>query len=243
MKKICAICILLVFCASFCGCGQGVLSKNDLPMYGGLPRTTQEKLADDEFIAEMDRLGAEVDPTGARKVAVKKIQQAAWGFYNKGDYKMAMKRFNQVWLLDPNNADAFFGFAIIMEAYGKPEEAAKFYRKTLDLNPQADAMSSLATLLAKKAFNDLENAASLTEKENARKNLDDIFGMYEKSVELATNDSDKGMAYYQWAISLFMDKKYAESWKKIKLSRRYNGKFIRPYFIKKLSKKMPEPKE
>lgn len=39
----------------------------------------------------------------------------AWEEFYKGNIKTAMRRFNQAWLLDSNNASAYFGFSAVLE--------------------------------------------------------------------------------------------------------------------------------
>ena len=206
-------------------------------MYGGLPRTSQEKSADEAFIAEMDKLGS-------RETAIKKMLQFGQEFYNKGDFKAAIRRFNQAWLLDSNNKEVFFNFAIVMDAEGKFDEAIKFYKKALELMPEdANTMCNLATVLAKKAKNEMSKATDPSQREKAKQDFNDALAMYANAAQAATNDFDKGMNYYQWAIALFVDGNYSEAWAKVKLCRKYGSDFIRPEFIKELSEAMPEPEE
>lgn len=237
MKKISAIVAFVILCLACCGCGHSntTAPTNELPMYGGIPRSAQEKAADEAFIAEMDRLGS-------RETAVKKMLQFGQEFYKKGDFKSAMKRFNQAWLLDPNNAEVYFNFAIVLDRQGKTDEAIKLYRKTLELNPKdANTMCNLATVLAKKAKGEMDKIADPSQKEKAKADFDDALRLYATADQVATNDFDKGMVNYQWAIALFVNENYAEAWKKIKVSRKYNNEVIGPGFIKELTNAMPEP--
>jgi tetratricopeptide (TPR) repeat protein len=239
MRRVICIALLSIFCLVPCGCGRNEIETptNELPMYGGIPRSAQEKAADDAFIAEMDRLGS-------RETAIDKMLQFGQEAYRKGDFKTAMMRFNQAWLLDPNNAAVFFNFAIVMDSSGKLDEAIKFYRKSLELRPEeANTMCNLATVLAKKAKGEMENATEASKKEKVRKDYNDALMLYANADQVATNDFDKGMINYQWAIALFVDKNYAEAWKKVKISRKYNAKLIEPAFIKELSNAMPEHEE
>jgi len=46
-----------------------------------------------------------------------KSVQLGWQyFFSKHDIATAMKRFNQAWLLDPDNGNAFHGFAVLVMA-------------------------------------------------------------------------------------------------------------------------------
>lgn len=59
----------------------------------------------------------------------------AWDYAYKGDAETAMKRFNQAWLLDTLNADAYWGFGILIGKDGKLDESIALFNKSLELNP------------------------------------------------------------------------------------------------------------
>ncbi len=103
---------------------------NLLPMYGGENRikTSSQIEADEKFISEM------IDIAGSREEAAEGIVNGAWEFFEQGDIDIAMKRFNQAWLLDPQNIEAYKGFAAILEKRGQPEEARKMLQKAQDVS-------------------------------------------------------------------------------------------------------------
>lgn len=76
-------------------------------MYGGNEKSEAQKKADDEFIASLDRQG--VSRADGAKLAVRR----GWEFFHKSDFPTATQRFNQAWLLDPENGDAYHGFALV----------------------------------------------------------------------------------------------------------------------------------
>lgn len=81
---------------------------NEIPMYGGKEKTPGQIAADLKFIRFVLDQGYTLE-TGAR-ASVK----LGWKYHRKGDVATAMKRFNQAWLQNPENGDAFLGFAIIL---------------------------------------------------------------------------------------------------------------------------------
>lgn len=89
------IAVLALMMLAF-GCRQQVLRverpENELPMYGGkrTPNIEQNK----DLSTSAAKLG--------------------WQYYYKGDLDTAIKRFNQAWMFDSNNVDAFWGFGLIM---------------------------------------------------------------------------------------------------------------------------------
>ena len=79
-----------------------------------------------------------------------------------------MKRFNQVFLFDPNNADACFGFGIISGKKGQIDEAIKYLHKALELAPEnAEIIYNLGFSYSRKSYN---KDLSQTKKIDALKN-------------------------------------------------------------------------
>ncbi len=55
--------------------------------------------------------------------------ELGWKYFFKGDVASAMTRFNQAWLLNPENGDAFHGFAVVTaQRGGPPQEAEKYFK-------------------------------------------------------------------------------------------------------------------
>lgn len=81
---------------------------NEMPMYGGAEKTSALVKADQDFIAAVLAKGV------TRAQGSDQMVHVGWDYERKGDYATAMKRFNQAWLLDPENGDEFHGFAAVM---------------------------------------------------------------------------------------------------------------------------------
>ena len=101
----CTIILILCFTAIKV---YAALPINEMPMYGGIKKTDEMKRADAAFIARVEKTGYSKE-SGA-EAAVEK----AWDFFGKRDFSNAMKRFNQAWLLDPQNGDVYHGFALVV---------------------------------------------------------------------------------------------------------------------------------
>lgn len=89
---------------------------NEQPMFGGLPKSPAMIKADEELIASAAKYGSRAK-TSDMSVTL------GWRYLGKRDIPAAMKRFNQAWLLDPTNGDAFHGFAVIV--MDRDHDAAK----------------------------------------------------------------------------------------------------------------------
>ena len=213
---------------------------NELPMYGNVPFTEHQKKINEDFLQSC------LKEFGTRKAAAENALSFAWSYYREGNKKTAMKRFNQAWLLDPDNANAFFGFGFLVSEQGKIDEAIKYYKKAVELKPDFPvALSNLGREYYNKAYSIYLQRGR--KDQEAKKYLDEALKLYERAAKAAKTDKslkqdDIADIYYQWAVSLEFNGEYSRSWEKIKTCREYGGKCIQPAFITELTKFMPEPK-
>ena len=135
---------------------------NEQPMFGNQPKTPDMVAADEAFIAAVAKRGL------TRAQGSDKSVQLGWQyFFAKHDTATAMKRFNQAWLLDPDNGNAFHGFAVLVMArdhdaaqadllfqqgLAKPRQSPGIYldygRFLLTVNRPADAITPLRHAVA-----------------------------------------------------------------------------------------------
>lgn len=238
MKTLLALILLFSFAACF-DCAAETPS-NELPMYGNVPFTEHQiKLNEDLFASAIRQFGT-------KKAASENAITLAWNYYNKGDKKTAMKRFNQAWLLDPYNAQAFFGFAFLISEQGNRDEAIKYYKRAIELKADYPmALSNLGCQYYNKAYSIYLQRGK--KDADTKEYLDEALKSHEKAAIAAESDETLGQddlayIYYQWAVSLEFNDEYAKAWEKIKTCREYGGKCIEPGFIKELTKFMREPK-
>jgi tetratricopeptide (TPR) repeat protein len=99
---------------------------NQRPMYGGIEKTPAMKAADEAYIKSV--LAAGYTRAGASKEASK----LGFQYLEKDDAASAMKRFNQAWLLDPANGEAYHGFALVLLGRDGNEHGGEaMFRKAL----------------------------------------------------------------------------------------------------------------
>ena len=103
---------------------------NELPMYGHLQKTGHQQQADKEYIKTMTKDGR------SPEAAADYVARVGWSAFNQGDRSLAIKRFNQAWLLNPKNQFALWGFAAICMDRGQVEEAVRYYRMAIDSGPE-----------------------------------------------------------------------------------------------------------
>ncbi|MFM9924834.1 hypothetical protein VLK31_17715 [Variovorax sp. H27-G14] len=99
------------------------LPTNQQPMYGNHEKAAALKSADDAFVAAIEQQGL------SRADASRHAVRAGWRYWANNDLITAMSRFNQAWLLDPENGNAYHGFALVTATRGgTPEEVEQFFR-------------------------------------------------------------------------------------------------------------------
>lgn len=99
------------------------LPTNQLPMYGEREKTAEMKNADAAFVASIEKQGL------SRQEGAKQVIQSGWSYWAKRDLATAMSRFNQAWLLDPENGNAYHGFALVTSVRsGTPSEVERLFQ-------------------------------------------------------------------------------------------------------------------
>src|SRR3989344_8037606 len=125
----CAGIALLLIAASGCATGPAEQRIDNIPMYGQpeIPRPDFLKKADEDFIKQA------TSGFGNREAASKAWYAEADKFMSQGNLDYAMRRYNQSWLLNPNNYQPYWGFARVMDARDNYDGAFKYFKKANEL--------------------------------------------------------------------------------------------------------------
>lgn len=230
--------LMTMFLASGAGCArkERVLPPQERPFYGGV-------LSPQELASESKRNDALIRQTGSKDAAVQKTLEEALATYQRGYFELAMHRYNQAWLMDPKNPEVTNGFALVLGAQNKFNEALAIHQKYLESNPDhAMTLCRMARLTQDKAV-DLLAGDRLTGAQVAEAGalLEEALKLYDRSAQKAKLNCDLSFIYYQWAIALAIKKDTAGAWDKVHLSRQYGGEFIEKKFLETLTKDGPEP--
>lgn len=232
MKKVLVVAFLaftLVSCATQAPSGGGI-PIDLVPMYGGMNRNADPGLkeGDEQFIAGVTR------EFGTREKASAEFVETGFQYFRSNDLANAMRRFNQSWLLNPDNPEAYVGFASVISAQGKACEATRLMEKALALNPPEvqgiypDAGSMFALCGAS------DKSLSPTEKLNVLRRSEEIFAIAEQV------EPNKAYVYDQWATAYFWRGQLAEAWTMVKKQRAAGG-VPDEEFLQLLRSEMPEP--
>lgn len=85
----------------------------ELPLWEELTKTQKMLDADRTFVEAMRKIHKGDLKEGARYSVLQ-----GWDAFEKGNMDIAIRRFNQAWLLDPRNAEIYWGFAVATHVRG-----------------------------------------------------------------------------------------------------------------------------
>lgn len=230
------IILVLLLTVLLNGCNTAATPINELPMYGGAEKNQIELTADQKFINMM------VSRFGSRENASNDIARQGWSYFYGGDLKTAMMRFNQSWLLNPNNSESFWGFGIILAMQSQQEKSIDKLNQSIGMLTKANDLSPKnARIIVDLAHSYTGKGwyISYVLKRDGEKYFDIADSLFLKASDI---EPSYGLLYINWASNLFYAKKYKDAWNKIQKARILKAN-IPKELIKDLEKKMPNPYE
>jgi Flp pilus assembly protein TadD len=209
---------------------EGPIPIDQVPMYGSMDRSTipELKAADEKLIADT------TNHYGTREKASAAFVNNGFAYYQRDDLVNAMRRFNQAWLLNPQNPEVYAGFGAVLHDKGKYCEAMQMLEKAIALNPPTfqgiypDA-ARVMTLCA------VSDKALTTEAKF--KLFERSESLYKEAEEIEPN---KRYLYGSWATAYYWRGQYSDAWTMVAKERTAGGKPSEK-FLGLLRKKMPEP--
>ncbi len=146
---------------------------NEVPMFEGVKKTPEQLKADREFV------DLAVKEKGGRAAAAGHMIKRGWEACDENDFAAAAKRFNQAWLIDPDNAKVYHGFGVWAGKQNKIDDAFKYLLKAGELcgtDPAILCDLGLAYILCAQMNQD--------KPEQKKKYLADACGVFEKASKL-----------------------------------------------------------
>jgi Tfp pilus assembly protein PilF len=199
---------------------------DEIPMYGGLDRTKVPELraADEKFKNEV------VAHYGSMENASRVWVEQGFNFYKRDDLGLAMRRFNQAWILNPRNPEVYAGFAAVLNDSGRHCEAMEHMDRALSLNPpQTQGIyTDAASVTNSCAINGGDQSARLTARSEA---------LYKKAEEV---ERDKRYLYEAWINARRMRAEYTQAWQLV-IKARAAGHSPSDALVARLRREMPEP--
>jgi tetratricopeptide (TPR) repeat protein len=223
------VAIVVAACATP-GSGPSGKRIDEVPMYGGMDRSQFPDLlaADKKFIADVTA------HYGSREKASVVWVEQGFVFYRQNNNAMAMRRFNQAWLLNPSNPEAYTGFASVLFDEEKYCDAVSMIDKGFSVGRIQDGFLTDAALI-------LVGCAMQVPPPERKVTLltrsDELFRQ-----ALASQAVSKDYTLTNWARAMYARNDYPAAWAKVAELRRTTGKDMPPEFLRELSAKMAEPK-
>ena len=158
-----------------------------------------------------------------------------WTAARRGVFDIAMRRFNQSWLLNPKNYRAFWGFGAVLSDKAncsKPLSSGNA-RQLIDDLARGRHCSQIWARLTR-------NSRSLAAEPRARSRsvLYQSQSVFHRSLE---NQPNFAVGWREWAISLYNQERYSEAWVKAQRAQELKAEPLPPEFLKK-SGKSAQPK-
>jgi hypothetical protein len=191
-------------------------------------RFPELRAADEKFIADVTA------HYGSRERASMVWVEQGFVFYRQSNNALAMRRFNQAWLLNPGNPETYTGFASVLFDEGKYCDAASMIDKGLSIGPFQDGFLPDAALLF------VGCAMHGAPPERKAILLDRSEQLFRRALESPIVAKDHTLT--NWARAMYARNDYSGAWAKVAELRRSTGKDMTPEFLRGLSAKMTEPK-
>jgi Tfp pilus assembly protein PilF len=107
--------------------------ENEQPFFGFVEKTSPQIAADEKFTAEI------VQALGSRQKALDETLKRGWSALQSGDLGMAGRRFNQAYLISPEQSRVYHAFAVLVQLrFNDADYADELFRAALkQSNPNA----------------------------------------------------------------------------------------------------------
>lgn len=206
---------------------------DQVPMYGGMDRNAipELKVGDENFIS------AVVAEFGSREKASGAFVNRGFTRYQQNDLAGAMRRFNQAWLLNPDNPEIYWGFAAI---YSDQEK----FCEAVAMDELAESKGTLQPAFLPDAAVNYTGCAVVNKdlaperRSEYLRRSDELFAQ-----AFASPAVRKEYTLFHWARAMYGRQDYIGAWEKVAQFREETGKEFDSRFLRVLSQKMAEPKK
>ncbi len=226
MRSFWVVGIASILLAGLAGCQSWQIPDDELAMYGGRGRTPEQHAADTRFVQQM------VQQFGTLQKGSNVCAERGWRAFYQGQLQDAMRRFNQSWLLDRRNAQAYWGFGAVAIRQGNYRQGLDLLIRAYNLEPQNPRIVS-----------EMAYAYALNGR-NGRSEDDTMYlRLAEEYFKKASYlDPAYPLLYSQWAEARYYQRDWQGAWERVMKARALGGGgTIHPELIEKLSEHMPDP--
>ena len=180
-----------------------------LPKYGNVEKSEEHLKADQEFIDSMLKTGR------TKEMGSSEMIDKGFEYLYKGDPKTAMYRFNQAYLLNPENNLIYWGYGSIYMYFGKYKLAREQYKEGLQKDPnQHMVLTDLGTTYLGDFY---------TDGTNDLKNIEEAISIFKRSFDI---DPTYESTTYKLSISYLLLKDCENARKFLKITQDLGGNNI-----------------
>ena len=205
-----------------------------MPRYGHLSKSQDEINSDSSFIKQI--MGQPQFKT--YREASNHLIGLGFQYYYRPDFRTAMYRFNQAYLLDSTNTDIFWGYGAIYMGFGEYELAKNQYLTGLSIDSNnTHLLTDLATYFMEQYYLTVQmpkNDIIKNPKEQARNFMDSAILYLSKSYTLDPKDVNTA---YKLSICNWNIENCNEAWKYYDQAVLLGGKPITEEYTKDLKKR------
>ena len=191
------------------------------PEYGNVTKNKEQLEEDLTFVETVLK-----QDTTHRKGS-EHLVQLGFTYLARGDFETAMRRFNQAWLLDPKNENAFWGYGAVYGSFNDYNAAIIEYDKGLSLNPSSSVILTDKATLYFVQF----------QKDREQKKLDTAIDLLKKSYSI---DANNGNTSYKLSICYFLNKDCTNAWKFYDVCQKFGGRQIAENYLNALKSSCPK---
>lgn len=182
------------------------------PMYGGIDRSSNPELIDkdNQLIANATRT------FGTREHACEGYVERGFERYSENKLNKSMQRFNQAWLLNPENPYVYLGFGLLLNKKEQSCEATKMFKLANEKGLEESGF------LADYAYTSIQCA--LLKEKNERQELFDVSNDLHNKAAQTTNKPLRAYVYHSWARSYLLQNNFSKTKEMIDSSKSLGGK-------------------
>lgn len=205
---------------------EGAGPKSDQPLFGGDERTPQQQ------ISQIHYIDTAIKAAGTREAAAKLAMEHGWEALRAGDPRRAIQRFNEVYLLTPENGELYWGLGVASAAEGQFSNSLQLLAEAKrDLPENARLLADFGRVYYTRAANEdsvVQRNSDLREAEQ----LIDRAQVLEPKAPLI---------YMELALVKYYQGDYATAWQALNQQRALAPESVDKRFEAALTARMPKP--
>jgi tetratricopeptide (TPR) repeat protein len=195
---------------------------NTIPLFGERPKTTERINAEIHFLNECDQNFSN------RSEASNFFTARGWEYIDNRQLDTAIHRFNLAWLLNNDNADAYWGLGVVCYQKNLLPDAIRMLKKGVSVaDSNIVMMTDLATLEIK-SYQEKPDANMLTDAE--------------RHLNRAVTLNPNALSLQKLSVVQYLKADYAKAWEYFHQANSLDSSALDVAYLSDLLAKQPDPK-